>query len=369
MGIASGLGVRGRRLVIEDRSTNTGEKSLHPPDPRGGHRPPPVDPGPDSLHGAPGPRDLPALLPNQEVRVTSPGSPSRDIRPGLSRRHMIRRLAGEVRRNGRVPPAGTAAADEVRKTGPRRLEGVDHPRVRGRLSRLTPPGPTGILRAPLRGPTAGERRKDPSKRGTGCSSATPPPFAVRHHGSVPPRRRRPVVDGDPPLPEPRRRCDDRNEGLRRRRCRSRREARCHRRRLVVPGAELGPPQGEGKKPPAGQGVSRGTTATSPSMSTATADRRHLGELDGEGGLLVPERRQDGLGRDETWKAVKIGDLGACEGKLLQDFDGDGLPELVLDSWEDNVPVVIYRILRGAMGRSSSGGRSGSGPATAWGSAT
>jgi hypothetical protein len=55
--------------------------------------------------------------------------------------------------------------------------------------------------------------------------------------------------------------------------------------------------------------------------------------------------KEGLEKGERWKSTLIGKLAACEGKLLADLDRDGLPELILDSWEDNVPVVIYRILR------------------------
>ncbi len=56
--------------------------------------------------------------------------------------------------------------------------------------------------------------------------------------------------------------------------------------------------------------------------------------------------KEGLEKNEKWKSHVIGKLGACEGKLLHDFDGCGTPELVLDSWEDNVPVHVYKIVRG-----------------------
>jgi len=57
--------------------------------------------------------------------------------------------------------------------------------------------------------------------------------------------------------------------------------------------------------------------------------------------------KEGLEKGVKWAAHPIGKLGACEGKILQDFDGDGTPELVLDSWEDNVPVHIFKVIRGS----------------------
>jgi hypothetical protein len=59
--------------------------------------------------------------------------------------------------------------------------------------------------------------------------------------------------------------------------------------------------------------------------------------------------KEGLAREEKWKPHLIGKMGSCEGKFLHDFDGDGLPDLVLDSWEDNAPVVVFRLTRGPGG--------------------
>ena len=55
--------------------------------------------------------------------------------------------------------------------------------------------------------------------------------------------------------------------------------------------------------------------------------------------------KDGLAKGEKWQANPIGKMKSCEAKFLHDFDGDGLPELVLDSWEDHAPVLGYRLKR------------------------
>ncbi len=74
--------------------------------------------------------------------------------------------------------------------------------------------------------------------------------------------------------------------------------------------------------------------------------------------------KEGLERGEKWKPHLITKMRECEGKLLQDFDGDGLPELVLNSWNDNAPVAICRLTRGPEGprfqRHDIGKRSGHG---------
>jgi len=74
--------------------------------------------------------------------------------------------------------------------------------------------------------------------------------------------------------------------------------------------------------------------------------------------------KQGLKEGKKWKAHLITRLRECEGKLLHDFDGDGLPELVLNSWNDNAPVVICRLTRGSGGprfqRYNIGKRSGHG---------
>jgi hypothetical protein len=59
--------------------------------------------------------------------------------------------------------------------------------------------------------------------------------------------------------------------------------------------------------------------------------------------------KEGLSRGEKWKPHLIGKMGSCEAKFLHDFDGDGLMDLVLDSWEDKDPVVVYRLTRGPEG--------------------
>lgn len=73
--------------------------------------------------------------------------------------------------------------------------------------------------------------------------------------------------------------------------------------------------------------------------------------------------REGLARKEEWKRHLIGKMGHCEGKLLHDFDGDGLPDLVLGSWDDGAPVVVHRLTRPAGGprfEEHKPGRKGSG---------
>jgi hypothetical protein len=59
--------------------------------------------------------------------------------------------------------------------------------------------------------------------------------------------------------------------------------------------------------------------------------------------------KEGLERGEKWQATLIGRVRSCEAKFLHDFDGDGLPELVCNSWEARAPVVVFRLTRGPEG--------------------
>src|SRR5262245_56804205 len=73
--------------------------------------------------------------------------------------------------------------------------------------------------------------------------------------------------------------------------------------------------------------------------------------------------KEGLERGDRWKPTLIGKLGACEAKFLHDFDGDGLPDLVLDSWEDKRPLIVFQLQRDKDGPKfvrHEAGKSGSG---------
>lgn len=49
---------------------------------------------------------------------------------------------------------------------------------------------------------------------------------------------------------------------------------------------------------------------------------------------------------KQWPAHEWVDTGATanEGQLLEDLDGDGLPEWIVNSWKKNVPMVVWRIV-------------------------
>jgi uncharacterized SAM-binding protein YcdF (DUF218 family) len=115
-GVASGLGVPREKMVLEDRSTNTGENIVFTRrllDGRG------IDPRRWILVQTPF-MERRALAtfrrywPDREVRATSPAiSFDAYQAPGLTRRHLVRRLAGEVRRRVEYPRLGLQLPDEV----------------------------------------------------------------------------------------------------------------------------------------------------------------------------------------------------------------------------------------------------------------
>ena len=60
-------------------------------------------------------------------------------------------------------------------------------------------------------------------------------------------------------------------------------------------------------------------------------------------------RKEGLEKNEPWQAHSIGKMPNCEGKLLHDFDRDGSADLVLDTWDEDRPMVIFQLTHTAKG--------------------
>lgn len=59
----------------------------------------------------------------------------------------------------------------------------------------------------------------------------------------------------------------------------------------------------------------------------------------------------GLATDEPWKQHLIFEgEPSCEGTVMADVDGDGIPELVPNSWEENRPAIIIKIAPGKDGK-------------------
>jgi hypothetical protein len=91
---------------------------------------------------------------------------------------------------------------------------------------------------------------------------------------------------------------------------------------------------------------------------------HLHDMDGDGDLdilsiafTLPNLNwyeNPGAGNygEGGWKAHDLGDTGVNknEAAFFHDFDGDGTPEWIIDSWDKTSPVHIYRLVRGADGK-------------------
>ena len=59
---------------------------------------------------------------------------------------------------------------------------------------------------------------------------------------------------------------------------------------------------------------------------------------------------DGLRQGALWAGHKIiGGKTQCEGTILEDLDGDGVPEFVLNHWDAKHPVLVLRITPGKNG--------------------
>lgn len=56
---------------------------------------------------------------------------------------------------------------------------------------------------------------------------------------------------------------------------------------------------------------------------------------------------EGLRLGHLWPSHQLVDTGntANEGQLLEDLDGDGVPEWIVNSWQRDVPMVVWRFLR------------------------
>jgi len=77
-----------------------------------------------------------------------------------------------------------------------------------------------------------------------------------------------------------------------------------------------------------------------------------GRLDVVAGSFLPTKvfwyenpGSESLRLGKQWPAHEWVDTGnsANEGQLLEDLDGDGLPEWIVNSWKKNVPMVVWRI--------------------------
>ncbi|MBN1510772.1 MAG: VCBS repeat-containing protein [Phycisphaerae bacterium] len=61
--------------------------------------------------------------------------------------------------------------------------------------------------------------------------------------------------------------------------------------------------------------------------------------------------KDGLAAGKKWQEHLVADQQhACEGLVMEDIDGDGVPELVVDSWTADRPQIIIRIKPGRDGK-------------------
>ena len=90
---------------------------------------------------------------------------------------------------------------------------------------------------------------------------------------------------------------------------------------------------------------------------------HLYDMDGDGDLdilaiafTLPnlnwyENPGPGNYNAESWRLHDLGDTGVSrnEAAFLNDFDGDGTPEWLINSWDATSPVHIYRLIRGEDG--------------------
>jgi hypothetical protein len=60
--------------------------------------------------------------------------------------------------------------------------------------------------------------------------------------------------------------------------------------------------------------------------------------------------KQGLAEGKKWRQHQIVDgQGSCEGTLLQDIDGDKVPELIINHWDGGKPMTIVRIEPGKRG--------------------
>lgn len=60
--------------------------------------------------------------------------------------------------------------------------------------------------------------------------------------------------------------------------------------------------------------------------------------------------KDGLAMGKRWKGRLITRCKEVEGMMLEDLDSDGLPELLINNWNDERPVVVVKITFGQNGQ-------------------
>jgi hypothetical protein len=64
--------------------------------------------------------------------------------------------------------------------------------------------------------------------------------------------------------------------------------------------------------------------------------------------------REGLARGEKWKQHDVvGGQNCCEGTVLEDIDGDKVPELIVNSWTEDKPLTVVKITPGKDGKSPS----------------
>ncbi|MEZ0273752.1 MAG: FG-GAP repeat domain-containing protein, partial [Roseimicrobium sp.] len=58
-------------------------------------------------------------------------------------------------------------------------------------------------------------------------------------------------------------------------------------------------------------------------------------------------KADGLAKGEPWKQHVLADtkLGQNEWTAFRDMDGDGVPEFVVNSWGDNLPMMCWKLAK------------------------
>ncbi len=80
---------------------------------------------------------------------------------------------------------------------------------------------------------------------------------------------------------------------------------------------------------------------------------------------------DGLRKGYPWARFVLGPAHGCnEAMDLRDFDGDGKPEIIMNSWDKPAPLVIYKLVKGCDGKPAAQpfeiGKQGSGHGYAFG---
>lgn len=70
--------------------------------------------------------------------------------------------------------------------------------------------------------------------------------------------------------------------------------------------------------------------------------------------------EKGLRLGQLWQKHLLLETGQTqnEGGTLEDLDGDGLPELIIDRWKKDTPMLIQRLVRKSPGNASGGNASG-----------